>query len=66
MFNFILSTGKTSQVFLFKGQLISKAIYVLPTSPKKRTDKFDLLAVKTKKANKSNSSAHFLEEVNGT
>ena len=27
-----------------KGQLISKAIYGLITSPKKRTDKFDLFA----------------------
>ena len=46
-----------------KGQLISKAIYGLLTSPKKRTDEFDLFAVKSKKANKTNSSARFLGEV---
>ena len=31
-------------------------------SPKKQTDKFDLFAVKSKKANKTNSSVHFLGE----
>ena len=46
-----------------KGQLISKPIYDLLTSPKKRTDEFDLFAVKSKKANKSNSSVHFFGEV---
>ena len=46
-----------------KGQLISKAIYGLLTSPKKRTDESDLFAVKSKKANKSNSSVRFFGEV---
>ena len=46
-----------------KGQLISKPIYDLLTSPKKRTDEFDLFAVKSKKANKSNSSIRFFGEV---
>ena len=45
-----------------KGQLISKPIYDLLTSPKKRTDEFDLFAVKSKKANKTNSSVRFLGE----
>ena len=47
-----------------KGQLISKAIYGLRTSPKKWMDEFVLLAVKSKKANKTNSnlSVHFLGE----
>ena len=31
-------------------------------SPKKRTDEFDLFAVKSKKANKTNSSVRFLGE----
>ena len=31
-------------------------------SPKKRTDEFDLFAVKSKKANKTNLSVHFLGE----
>ena len=47
----------------FKGQLISKAIYGLLTSPKKQTDKFVLFAMKSKKAKKTNSSVHFLGEV---
>ena len=46
-----------------KGQLISKAIYGLITSPKKQTDEFDLFAMKSKKANKTNLSVHFLGEV---
>ena len=33
-----------------KGQLILKPIYGLLTSSKKRTDKFDLFAVKSKKS----------------
>ena len=45
-----------------KGQLISKAIYGLLTSPKKRTDKFVLFAYLLFTANKSNSSVHFLGE----
>ena len=46
-----------------KGQLISKAIYGLLTSPKTRTDEFDLFAVKSKKANKTNSSVRFWEKL---
>ena len=46
-----------------EGQLISKAIYGLLTSPKKQTDEFDLFAVKSKKANKTNSFVHFCGEV---
>ena len=45
-----------------KGQLISKAIYGLPTSPKKRMDEFVLFAFLLFTANKSNSSVHFLGE----
>ena len=45
-----------------KGQLISKAIYGLLTSPKKRTDEFVLFAFLLFMANKSNSSVHFLGE----
>ena len=45
-----------------KGQLISKAIYGLLTSPKKRTDKFVLFAFLFFMANKSNSSINFLGE----
>ena len=42
-----------------KGQLISKADCRAIDSPKKRTDKFNLFAVKSKKAN---SSVRFLGE----
>ena len=45
-----------------KGQLISKADWRAVDSPKKRTDEFDLFAVKSKKANKTNSSVRFLGE----
>ena len=45
-----------------KGQLISKAIYGLLTSPKKRTDEFVLFAFLLFTENKSNSSVHFLRE----
>ena len=45
-----------------KGQLISKAIYGLLTSPKKRTDEFVLFAFLLFMANKSNSSVRFLGE----
>ena len=45
-----------------KGQLISKAIYGLLTSPKKRTDEFVLFAFLLFTANKSNSSVRFLGE----
>ena len=45
-----------------KGQLISKQIYDLLTSPKKRTDEFDLFAFLLFTANKSNSSVRFFGE----
>ena len=45
-----------------KGQLISKPIYDLLTSPKKRTDEFDLFAFLLFMANKSNSSVRFFGE----
>ena len=45
-----------------KGQLISKAIHGLLTSPKKRTAEFVLFAFLLFMANKSNSSLHFLGE----
>ena len=45
-----------------KGQIISKAIYGLLTSPKKRTDEFDLFAFLLFTANKSNSSVCVLGE----
>ena len=45
-----------------KGHLISKAIYGLPTSSKKRTDEFDLFAFLLFTANKSNSSIRFFGE----
>ena len=56
----ICSLYKTNQ--LTKGQLISKPIYDLLTSPKKRTDEFDLFAFLLFTANKSNSSVHFFGE----
>ena len=45
-----------------KGQLISKAIYGLLTSPKKQTDEFVLFAFLLFTTNKSNSSVRFLGE----
>ena len=45
-----------------KGQIISKAIYALLTSPKKQMDEFDLFAFLLFTANKSNSSVCFLGE----
>ena len=48
---------------LTKGQLISKADWRAIDSPKKQTDEFDLFAVKSKKANKKNSSVRFRAEV---
>ena len=47
---------------LSKGQLISKAIYGLLSSPKKQTDEFVLFAFLLFTANKSNSSVRFLGE----
>ena len=45
-----------------KGQLFSKAIYGLLTSPKKQMDEFALFSFLLFTANKSNSSVHFLGE----
>ena len=42
--------------------LISKADWCALDSPKIRTDEFDLFAVKSKKANKTNLSVRFLGE----
>jgi hypothetical protein len=47
---------------MLKGQLISKAIYGLLTSPKKRMNEFDLFAFLLFTTNKSNSSVCFLGE----
>ena len=47
---------------LTKGQSISKTIYGLLTSPKKRTDEFVLFAFLLFTANKSNLSVRFLGE----
>ena len=57
-----LSTVTCIFVKLDKGQLISKPIYGLLTSPKKQTDEFDLFAFLLFTANKSNSSVCFLGE----
>ena len=45
-----------------KGQKKSKSRLSAVDSPKKRTDEFDLFAMKSKKANKTNSSVRFLGE----
>ena len=45
-----------------KGQLISKPIYDLLKTPKKRTDKFDLFAFLLFTANESNSLVRFFGE----
>ena len=45
-----------------KDQLFRKAEWRAVDSPKKRTDEFDLFAVKSKKANKTNSTVRFLVE----
>ena len=52
--------------FPIGGRLASsrnKADWRVLDSPKNRTNEFDLLAVKSKKANKTNSSIRFLGEV---
>ena len=60
---YFVNLNKLFRKFLVdKGQLISKAIYGLVTSPKKRTDEFVLLSFFLFKANKSNSSICFLGE----
>ena len=46
-----------------KVRLNQKADWRAVDSPKKRTDEFDLFAVKSKKANNTNSSVRFLGEV---
>ena len=46
-----------------KGQIKPKADWQAIDSPKKRMDGFDLFAVKSKKANKTNLSVRFLGEV---
>ena len=51
-------------ILLFpKGQLISKADWRKLDSPKNWTDEIDLFAVKSKKANKTNSSFVFQENL---
>ena len=45
-----------------KGQIKPKADWRAVDSLKKRTDKFDLFAVKSKKAKETNSSVRFLGE----
>ena len=45
-----------------KGQIKPKNRLAAVDSPKKRTDEFDLFAVKSKKAKKTNSSVRFLGE----
>ena len=47
---------------VYKGQLISKAIYGLLTSPKKQTDLFALFGFLLFTANKSNSSVRLFGE----
>ena len=47
---------------LIKGQLISKAIYGLLTSPQKQMDEFVLFAFLLFRASKSNLSIQFLGE----
>ena len=54
--------SKTKVPEACKGQLISKAIYGLLTSPKKLTDEFVLFAFLLFMANKSNLSVRFLGE----
>ena len=53
-------------VFLLKVSLFRKSDLRAVDSPIKRSDEFDLFAVKSKKANKINSSVHFLGEVSIT
>ena len=62
MLNWTFAAEKILTIFDFKGQLISKPIYDLLTSPKKGTDEFDLFAFLLFTANKSNSSVRFFGE----
>ena len=58
-----LTNGLTNlSLHVAKGQLISKAIYGLLTSPKKQTKDFVLFAFLLFTANKLNSSVRFLGE----
>ena len=60
MIKFLNLAFQESKEGTAKGKIKSKSTV---DSPKKRTDEFDLFAVKSKKTNKSNSSVRFLEEV---
>ena len=53
------------EVLDLKGQLISKLIHSLLTSPKKQTDKFVLFASLLFTANKSNSSLCYFGRIYG-
>ena len=54
-----LQPNDVSYILIF----LKLKIHGLLTSSKKRTDEFDLFAVKSKKAKKTNSSVRFLGEV---
>ena len=61
------NSSQTSKVLVLKnGQIKSKSRLEswlrAVDFPKKQTDEFDLFAFKSKKANKTNSSVHFLGE----
>ena len=62
---FIKEVQIVYRLFLKVSQF-QKAGWRAVDSPKKRTDEFDLFAVKSKKANKSNSSVRFFGEVSGS
>ena len=49
-------------MFTLRVRKNQKADWRAIDSPKKRTDEFDLFAVKSKKANKTNLSVHFWGE----
>ena len=53
----------TKTMLRLKAKLFWKADWQAVDSPKKRTDQFDLFAVKNKKANETNSSVRFYGEV---
>ena len=60
---YMVLIGQQAFSVLLKVRKNWKANWRAEDSPKKRTDKFDLFAVKSKKANKTNSSVPFLGEV---
>ena len=60
---FLLST---TTIYVAKGQLVSKAIYGLLTSPKELTDEFVLFAILLFMANKSNLSIRFFARIYGS